>query len=42
MSKKKTTIGTRAGKNAKDAPKAITPAQTRVVPPKTSGRRGNR
>ncbi len=42
MMKKKSTMGTRTGKTAKDSPKAIKPAQARVVPPKTSGRRGNR
>lgn len=42
MKKKKLIAGTRGNKTAAMPPKAIKPAQTRVVPPKASGRRGNR
>lgn len=42
MSKKSKAAGKR-GMNTTDTPrKAINPAQSRVVPPKTSVRRGNR
>lgn len=41
MTSKKSAKGARTGRSA-TTPKAIKTAQTRVVPPKTSGRRGNR
>lgn len=42
MSKKTTRKGDGHGGTKATTPKAITPAHSRVVPPKTSVRRGNR